>query len=208
MITGDLVPAGSSALRLRVRRSVATSCMIFTAVLAIAVGATANNVAHAAMLIEIIQNGSDVVANYSGSWETWNGNVIVVNDTAVFAAGMLAMPGTNNKENVTSGLTLQSGAWTAVLSRPDVATGDDFGFTDSFAWAPLNYTAGDPIEGSLRFNNTDLATMGFTLGDSGFFAGGGRTANFTVSAVPEPATVSMLAVGCVAAGLGYVRRRR
>jgi len=172
--------------------------MIFTAVLAIAVGATANNVAHAAMLIEIIQNGSDVVANYSGSWETWNGNVIVVNDTAVFAAGMLAMPGTNNKENVTSGLTLQSGAWTAVLSRPDVAT----------AWAPLNYTAGDPIEGSLRFNNTDLATMGFTLGDSGFFAGGGRTANFTVSAVPEPATVSMLAVGCVALGLGYVRRRR
>jgi len=70
MITRALVPAGSSALRPRVRRSGATLCMILTAVLAIAVGAAASNVAHAAMLIEIIQDGSDVVANYSGSWAT------------------------------------------------------------------------------------------------------------------------------------------
>ncbi|MGA1618956.1 MAG: PEP-CTERM sorting domain-containing protein [Pirellulales bacterium] len=30
----------------------------------------------------------------------------------------------------------------------------------------------------------------------------------TLNAVPEPTTVSMLAVSCVAAGLGFVRRRR
>jgi len=184
-------------------------CMILTAVLAIAVGAAASNVAHAAMLIEIIQDGSDVVANYSGSWETWTRDeAIVVNDTAIFSLGIFAVPGENQKDNASPGLTLQSGAWTTVLSRPDTVTGDDFAFRNQVAYAPLNYTAGDPITGSLRFNNTDLATMGFTPGDSGFFAGGGRTANFTVSAVPEPATVGMLAVGCAVAGLGYVRRRR
>jgi hypothetical protein len=99
MITRDLVPAGSSALRPRVRRSAATLCMILTAVLGIAVGATANNVAHSAMLIEIIQDGSDVVANYSGSWATWTRDeAIVVNDTAIFSLGIFAMPGENQKD--------------------------------------------------------------------------------------------------------------
>jgi MYXO-CTERM domain-containing protein len=167
--------------------------------------------ARATIVLNIEQQGSDVVASYSGSWDSWAGNVIIVNDTAVFSLGMLAMPGGNNKEYVNPGLTLQSGAWTAVLSRPDVATGDDFGFTDSFAWAPLNYTAGDPIEGSLLFENTDLVTMGFTLGDSGSFSGGGNTVNFSVTSaapVPEPGTWAAAALLVGGAALARWRRRQ
>ena len=40
------------------------------------------------MLIEIIQDGSDVVANYSGSWATWTRDeAIVVNDTGATTTG-------------------------------------------------------------------------------------------------------------------------
>ncbi|MBL6830324.1 MAG: PEP-CTERM sorting domain-containing protein [Pirellulales bacterium] len=49
--------------------------------------------------------------------------------------------------------------------------------------------------------------MGFTPGENGVFSGGGNTVNYSV-AVPEPATIGKLAVGCLAAGLGFVRRRR
>ena len=59
----------------------------------------------------------------------------------------------------------------------------------------------------MTFSNTSLGDMGIQLGTTvnATFSSG---STLTLNAVPEPTTVSMLAVGGVAAGLGFVRRRR
>jgi len=168
--------------------------------------------AQGSVTIDIEQQGDDVVATYSGSWDTFT-RFISTSSTSNYVSGngnFQALQGPGEKDYMsTTPMQLTFGTWTDIFTNASSSSGDPFGFNlggDYFA--PLGYTAGQSLSGSLTFANTDLVTMGFTPDSIGVFSGAGNTVTFQVSAVPEPATVGMLAVGCVAAGLGFVGRRR
>lgn len=170
--------------------------------------------ARGAIMVTVSQQGANVVINFSGSWDNWTapgGGTISTSNTpyeAVYGLGMLNLPDTSQKDfwsGTGAGLTLTSGLWTAVPTNADSTSGDNFGWTDTFTYAPLGYEAGDPISGSLTFNNTDLVTMGFTPGDSGFFSGGAGTLLFSVEATAVPGAGL---AGLATIGLAGISRRR
>ncbi len=185
-----------------------SSCLAALAVAAV----IASPKAQAAVTISIEQQGDDVVASYNGSWDSFT-RFTSTSSTSNYVDGngnFQALQGPGDKDYMsTTPMQLTFGTWTDIFTNASSSSGDPFGFNlggDYFA--PLGYTAGQSLSGSLTFANTDLVTMGFTPDSVGVFSGAGNTVTFSVSAVPEPATVSMLAVGCVAVGLGFVRRRR
>ena len=164
------------------------------------------------------QQCSDVVLDYSGSWDNWARDTsFSTNDRAVFNLGfgntsgaiLDVMDGAVGQ----GGMFLDSGSWTNVLTYADSVTGDELAWSSIYTFAPAGYTAGDTLTGSMTFNNTDLATMGFTPGDSGSWSGGAGTANYTVSAgsgvsaVPEPSSSLGLA-GLILGSACWRRRKR
>ena len=163
--------------------------------------------------LDFEQQGSDVVASYSGAWTSWTTTgQLNLNNISVNANGFQSLGAAEERFWSGALTTKATGAdWTTLDIDADSFTGDAFGFSaqsPGFLYAAVDYTAGTPFSGSLTFNNTSIVDLGLTPGDVGSFTSSGGTINYTVSAVPEPATVSMLAAGCVAAGLGFVRRRR
>ena len=165
--------------------------------------------ASGAIMVTVQQQGANVVIEYSGFWDTWaSDGIFDVNDRAVYGQGLFNASGADLAVMASSGggMSLDSGSWTNVSTSADSVTGDELGWNSSFTYAPLGYTAGDPIAGSMTFNNTDLATMGFTPGDSGSWSGGAGTVNFTVtaSAVPGAGLAGLATVGLA----GVARRRR
>jgi hypothetical protein len=175
-------------------------------VVTLALATMSEKTAPAAILLEVVEEGSDVVISYSGSWDTWSsfGSSSTTN-REVSSTQMLAFSGSQRSD--IGGLSKQSGLWTSRSTTADSGVGDLFGFNSSTTYAPSTYVAGNPISGSIRFNNETLDSMGFTLGDSGTFSGDGKTVNYTVSAVPEPVAIGTALVGMAGLALGYCRRR-
>jgi hypothetical protein len=178
-------------------------------VVAVAISSTS---VQADVTLDFEQQGSDVVASYSGAWTSWTTTgQLNLNNISVNANGFQALGAAEERFWSGAGTTKATGgAWPTEVTTADSFTGDAFGFSTQspgFLYAAADYTAGTPFSGSLTFNNTSITDLGLTPGDSGSFTSAGGTINYTV-AVPEPATVSMLAASCLAAGLGFVRRRR
>ncbi len=175
------------------------------------------SLSYAEITLTVQQQGSDVVIDYSGSWDNWALETsFSVNDRAVYGLGLFNTSGAILDVMGPAGqggMSLDSGSWTNVLTNPDSVTGDELGWNHGYTYAPEGYTAGDTLTGSMTFNNTDLATMGFTAGDSGSWSGGAGTVNFTVSAgsavsaVPEPSSSLGLA-GLILGSACWRRRKR
>ena len=185
------------------------SCL---SVLAVAAVISSTSV-QADVTLNFEQQGSDVVASYSGAWTSWTTTgQLNLNDNRIFALGFQSLGAAEERFWSDAGTAKATGAdWTTLDIDADSFTGDAFGFSTSsngFLYAPADYTAGTSFSGSMTFINKTVVDLGLTPGDVGSFTSRGGTINYTVSAVPEPATVGMLAAGCVAAGLGFVRRRR
>jgi hypothetical protein len=169
----------------------------------------------AAMVVTFQEVGNDVVASYSGSI-----------DTTGLALQTLSSPNSSQRTapqapsvyfNNDADLFCFQNTWT-VAPTPfgtsgltadafSIATEDSFGFDSTRLYLSSAYVSGSTISGSMTFNNTSLGDIGIQLGTTmnATFSSG---STLTLNAVPEPTTVSMLAVSCVAAGLGFVRRRR
>ena len=161
--------------------------------------------------VTVQEVGSDVVINYTGSWDNWvlARNVSWSFESSVGPFGMLNRP--NTFALMEGGLTKQSGLWTQTYTPGAQEDGDFFGWVSGQTTAQVGYTAGDLIEGSITFRETDLATLGFTAGDSGSFSGNGNTVNFSVtgpgvSAIPEPS--SLLGLAGLITGSTFLRRRK
>ncbi|MBT3277876.1 MAG: PEP-CTERM sorting domain-containing protein [Phycisphaerales bacterium] len=94
---------------------------------------------------------------------------------------------------------------------PSENSGDALRFDGSMLMGPQDFTATTEISGWMKFSGKDLAELGF---DASEIANGGLftldTANgdvdiaWAVETVPEPATMSLLALG----GIGLLRRRK
>lgn len=172
--------------------------------LALAVVSLASS-AQAAITVTFAEQGSDVILTYSGSWDTWNFQGVVGQENAVFGRGLANFSAEGADGGGNGGMTIQAGQWVSGIFSPSSFEGDSIGWNASLIYAPNNYVQGDPLSGSMTFNGTDLATMGLTAGDSGYFEGGGNRVDFSVQAVPEPSSLFLIG----AAGLtGLIRRRR
>ena len=185
----------------------------FIALALAAAAALLPGTAPAAIVVNIEQQGSDVVISYTGSWDNWVAQGVVSGpDAGVFRNGLYLWPsGPLDGTSAVGGLTRQSGTWTTTFTSPTSFAGDAFGWNTSTLYAARNYTQGDQFTGSLTFSGTDLATMGFTPGDTGVFSGGGNTATYSVSGggpapVPEPGTWAAAAL--LVSGAAFVRWRR
>lgn len=75
---------------------------------------------------------------------------------------------------------------------------------------PTGYVSNSPISGSATFSGT-LSSNGINIGSYMYSWGSGITESvvFNVSsAVPEPGSMAVLAIGSVASGVAYRRRRK
>lgn len=172
--------------------------------------------AEATLVIDITQVGSNVVITGSGTLDTTGltydystyAPTEVVPSYNTILIGTYAGP-----VDIYSGFTspvgnLGPGGTTAASS----GSGATFGINDMVLDLPGGYISG-PISGSSTFDNTTIASLGFTPGTYVFSwdSGGGVVVeddNITVQvgpAVPEPSTWAMMCLGF--AGLGFLGYR-
>ena len=204
-----MTPPWAPSYRASLMKIKTTSTLVATA---LAASCLLPGNADAAMIINIEEVGSDVVASYSGSWDSWTKTGDAVSSSKYIAAPSAFHNLQGGQDQMSeSPMTLTLGTWTDTFTAASSFTGDPFGFTANVGslWAPVGYVAGESLSGSLIFNGTDVVTMGFTPGEIGVFSGGGNTVNYSVSgpaAVPEPGTWAAAAL--LAAGAAFARWRR
>jgi hypothetical protein len=176
--------------------------------------------ADAAIVINISDVGSDVVASTSGSADLTDLTAI---DTALlFAPGEV----TPSKGGATAGDPGQTlfyrGAdgpksfGTGAKTEASVGNGDFVGVfaVNPFALSPVillsqKYVSGTPLTGSSVFENQSLISLGLNVGEYTYTWGAGEHADgltIKVGDVPEPATWAMMLAGF--AGLGFACYRR
>jgi hypothetical protein len=174
----------------------------------------------AAIVIDISDIGSDVVASTSGSADLTDLTAI---DTALlFAPGEV----TPSKGSVTAGNPGQTlffkGAdgpesfGTGGKTEASVGNGDFVGVfaVNPFAVSPVillpqKYASGSALKGSSVFEGQSLESLGLTVGEYTFTWGVGEHADsltIKVGDVPEPSTWAMLLLGF--AGLGFAGYRK
>lgn len=176
-------------------------------------------VSQAAVVINMAEQGGDVVATMSGT----------LNITDLSTGGTGGQPGFMNPS---SGLLLLGGStnsfavYTTITSPPNAGafgtggstltssfSGDFLGLIslNSSIRVPTGYTSGAALSSTTTWSSTTLATLGVTPGDYVWSWGSGAnadTATLSVAApVPEPATW-MLGLGAAACGgIGTWRQR-
>ena len=171
------------------------------------------NQARASFILSFEQVGPDVVATYSGSWDSWTSSFeLDLTGNRITDLGFFANNAPVDSFWSGANTTKESGAvWTTKTTDADSFSGDAFGFStqsSGFLYARAGYTAGENIAGSMTFNGTDIVALGFTPGDSGSFSSDGGTINYTVGAIPEPSSYGFLLGAVGLATAVFCRRRR
>ena len=175
--------------------------------------------AEASVVFDITQVGSNVVITGSGTLDltglTYNFSTYAPTEVVPSLNTVLIGPA-GGAVDVWSGFTSSSatlgpGGTTLASS----GTGETFGINDMALDVPGGYTSGESLFGSSTFDNTTIASLGFTPGtyvfswDSSGVGAPVEDDSITVQvgpAVPEPSTWAMMLLGF--AGLGFAGYRR
>jgi len=155
--------------------------------------------------------GSDVVFTYSGSIDTTGLTLGSGNSQSL---GWIGTLGGTDRFYAMNGYVRWTGAVTTdtfgvSLNTSGVATGDSFGFEQNIVWLDPNYVSGSAMNGTLTFANTNLGTLGFSVGQSFVATLPNDTITVNIgpmSAVPLPAGLPLLLVGLGA--FGYLSGRK
>ena len=174
--------------------------------------------AQAAYTVTLVQQGLDVVATGSGKLDVTDlrlaSSQFHRSEMVAFTGGIITGPPgvmtTDDYFLVTNGPTnFGSGG----VSLPSSGSGDLAGIIDitGHLVVPLGYVSGSPVSGTATYDNSTFASLGVTPGTYVWTWGSGVDADsFTLqigpAAVPEPASLTLLAIGL--AGLGVVPRSR
>ena len=172
--------------------------------------------AHAAIVLTVKQDGSDVVISGSGSANTTDlsnptprydyTNVLTYNHIYAGPAAFTNHPNTPDVDvNLWSGLTGPSsfGNDPFFSANPSTGFGDLFGLVSqngtgqSILVLPLNYVSGAILNGTSRFNNSTLAGLGLSPGLFSWSWGSHPNADsfqIKVEAVPVPAPLPLAGI--------------
>jgi hypothetical protein len=176
--------------------------------------------ADAAVVINISDVGSNVVASTSGSADLTDLTAI---DTALLFAPGEVTPSKGGATAGDPGQTLfYKGAdgpksfGTGAKTEASVGNGDFVGVfaVNPFALSPVillpqKYASGTPLAGSSVFENQSLESLGLTVGEYTYTWGvGGHADSLTIRVgdVPEPSSWAMTLLGF--AGLGFAGYRK
>ena len=199
-------------------------CKMFslrTLFLCLSIGCLSASSAHAALIINFSQVGSDVVGTLSGSL---NVSGILQLDQGNLAGGYRVRPSNGfimiapSVGNTWSRLygAMDSPAALIFGTGPsvdaEVGLGDFFSLsaTDHYFTLPFGYLGG-PLNGTVMFLNQSIVSLGMTPGVYTSTIGGGQdsiTIRVNASSVPEPDTVSLMTFALAAVGFHTWRRRR
>ena len=170
--------------------------------------------ANAAVIIDITQQGNNVVATGSGTVDTTD----LSSSTSDFPftgivegdlAGVILGP-TGGTSHFYTGISSYGSFGGGVQHDATSGTGDFFGTADGFLLLPTGYVSGTPLSGTDTYNSSTVSSLGLTPGTYVFAWGTGAHADsLTVeisAAVPEPSTWAMLLLGF--AGIGFMGYRR
>jgi hypothetical protein len=72
---------------------------------------------------------------------------------------------------------------------------------------PAGYVSGSPISTTATYNGKTLADFGWTTATNKVWSYSKTPSTITLTAVPEPGVIAMLAAGGVALAGGLIRRR-
>jgi hypothetical protein len=171
---------------------------------------------HATVKIVFVETGTDVVANYSGSLD-----ITDFSDQGSGGSGSTVKALLSKFVNIFDSTNfLVDNAFSSVPQsfgrgesfHPDSASGSTFAVMpdifDGVLILEENYSSGDPIAGTMTFNNTDFATMGIDA-DNGPYVwtlSNAPADTITMSFVPEPSAYTAI-LGLVGLGFAITRRR-
>lgn len=177
--------------------------------------ATLPMASNAMVIIQAQQVGNDVVLTGSGSLNitgaTGQNSTLSLADARInpstSALRPVASPAGTNTSYLFASTNPSYGS--GGLSFPDSVnvTDDWVAINGSRVYVPFGYSSGDPINFTMTFNNTDIATLGLDQVNKYTWTITGSGDAIIVSAIPEPSTY--IAIGGFAAlGLFIWRRRR
>jgi PEP-CTERM motif len=174
--------------------------------------------ADAALVIDVYQNGDNVVATGSGSSDRTELTIIeavYLTGTIWPSIGIAAVGG--GDANVYSGPSGPASFGAGGQIDQSSGSGPLFGvngsgFFDAPAlYIPSGYTSGTALSGSSTFDGQTIASLGLTPGTYVYTWGSGADADsltVNISGVPEPSTWAMMLLGFAGLGLAGYRTAR
>jgi PEP-CTERM motif len=189
------------------------SMKLFTAaVLGIAALSTP---AKAELVIDITQQGSNVIATGFGTVDTTDLVAFTTGTSPAAVGGGIAFVGIGaGSETSYVSISGPTSFGSSGEMNASSSSGSVFGVNGAgqFLFLPPGYTSGSFISGTDQFNGTTIAGLGLTSGIYTYTFGTGPDADSVVvnigdvSAVPEPSTWAMMILGF--AGIGFMAYRR
>jgi hypothetical protein len=170
--------------------------------------------ARAGYVVDLTQQGSDVVATGSGPIDLTGLSFF---ESRQEAAGLLPAinfvdtgPVNTGVVHVYLGITGPSNFGSGGFTAASSGSGDRVGIGNDgkVLFVPLNYVSDSPLSDTSTYDNQTFTSLGATPGTYKWTWGTGPNQNFTLvigTVVPEPSTWAMMLLGF--AGLGFVGYR-
>jgi hypothetical protein len=186
--------------------------MLTPAVLGIAALSTP---AKAELVIDITQQGSNVIATGFGTVDTTDLIAAITGSSPAAVIGANAFVGIGaGSETSYASISGPTSFGSSGEMNASSSSGSVFGVNGAghFLFLPVGYASGSFISGTDQFNSTTIAGLGLTPGTYTYTFGTGPDADSVVvnignvSAVPEASTWAMLLLGFM--GIGFMAYRR
>lgn len=189
---------------------------IVTAAMLAALGYASVHRADAAVVVTMLEVGSDVVMSGGGTIDT---DGIPFSSTA--ASNSLLFP--SFRAFIVGPSNFTTFDFYAPVSGPDAfglgqvtvassGTGDRFGLLSGLVAVPEGYASGAALSGTAIFTGANFASLGVSVGTYVWAWGSGADADtltlqiLPTAAVPAPASALLLGIGAAAVAVGRARR--